>query len=314
MFRSERPQKGRLRQFHQIGVEIIGSRSPQIDGEVIWRLNKLLRLFGLEGFLIKLNSLGCKADKARFSEKLKDYLKKEKNRLCDDCKVRIEKNALRVLDCKNETCGHVIKNAPDITDSLCQDCILHFSTVKAMLESEKINFERVKNLVRGLDYYTGTVFEVTHPALGGQDALAAGGRYDNLVKEMGGQDAGATGFAIGMERVMIALGDKKNAFAEPAVVYIATLGKDGKIKGLRLAEELKKELNKDNLKIITLIDFAESSLKSQMRSADKNGAKFVIIIGDDEVAKGEVTIRDMATKEQASVRFADAVKTVKEKL
>ena len=169
-------------------------------------------------------------------------------------------------------------------------------------------------MVRGLDYYTGTVFEVTHPALGGQDALAAGGRYDNLVKDMGGPDARATGFAIGMERVIIALGDKKDSFAGPTVVYIATLGKDAKINGLKLAEELKKELNKDRLKIITLIDFAESSLKSQMRNADKNMAKIVIIIGDDEIAKGEATLRDMASKEQTSVKFSDIVKVVSEKL
>jgi len=310
MFRSERPQKGRSRQFHQIGVEIIGSSSPQIDGEAIFRLDGLLKLFGLKDFTIKLNSLGCKDDKAKFELQLKDYLRAEKSRLCDDCKVRMEKNVLRVLDCKNENCKDVIRNAPDI--SLCDPCRDHFATVRACLKGENINFQLTKNLVRGLDYYTGTVFEVTHPNLGGQDALAAGGRYNNLVKGMGGPDVGACGFAIGMERVLIALGcDLPN---KPIVLYVATLGKEGRLEGFKQAEKIKKELNKDRLKIVTFMDFVESPLKSQMGTADKMGAKFVLIIGDDEISKGEAPLRDMATKEQVMVKFSDIINTLKGKL
>lgn len=312
MFRSERPQKGRLRQFHQIGVEIIGSNSPRVDGEVIRRLNSLLKKIGLKDFTIKINSLGCSKDKLNFAVKLKDYLKGEKAHLCDDCRTRMEKNVLRVLDCKNENCGNVIKNAPDVVDSLCSGCVDHFAAVSEILKSEKIDFKRTKNLVRGLDYYTGTVFEVTHPDLGGQDALAAGGRYDNLVKEMDGPDAGACGFAIGMERTLLVLGDKLRE--KPAVLYIATLGKNGKAEGLRLAENIKEELNKDRFGICVFMDIEESSLKSQMRAADGAGAKFVLIIGDDEIAKGEAVLRDMNTKEQINIKFSDTVNIIKEKI
>jgi len=315
MFRSERPQKGRSRQFHQIGLEIIGSRSAQIDFETVWRLAKLLELFGLEDFTVKLNSLGCKLDKPKFAEKLKGYLEGEKSRLCDDCKVRIEKNVLRALDCKNESCIAVMRNAPNIVGSLCPDCVKDFSSVKAMLQSEGVKYEETKNLVRGLDYYTGTVFEVTHPNLGGQDALAAGGRYDNLVKDMGGPDVGAAGFAIGLERVIIALGDKKESFTRPAVVYIATLGHDAKMDGFRLAESLKAELNKDKFKVTTLIDLEESSLKSQLRSADKNGAKVVLILGEDELKQGKVAIKDMeGSKEQFSINKEAVVEEIRKRI
>lgn len=313
MFRSERPQKGRSRQFHQIGVEIIGSDSPQIDFEVIWRLNELLSRFGLKDFVIKVNSLGCKEDKIRFAEKLKGYAQGEKSRLCDDCNARMEKNVLRILDCKNESCISILRNAPSVRDSLCSECDLHFASVKAMLQSERIRFEEAKNLVRGLDYYTGTVFEVTHPGLGGQDALGAGGRYDTLVKDMGGPDVGAVGFALGMERVIIALGDGKDLLIKkPMVAYIATVGNDAKNKGFKLAEEIKSSINTDMVNIIVHVGLGESSLKSQMRSADSTGAQYVLIIGDDELAKGEATLRNMATKEQVGVKFEEAGKKLKE--
>lgn len=315
MFRAENPQKGRQRQFHQIGAEIIGSRDVQFDVEIIMQLDKMLRALGLEGFTIKLNTLGCSKDKAAFSEKLKAYLKGEKNMLCDDCKKRIDKNVLRVLDCKKEPCIHIAKGAPNIVDSLCNDCVQHFITVKAMLQGVGISFVETKNLVRGLDYYTGTVFEIVHPSLGGQDALGAGGRYDNLVKEMGGPDVGAVGYALGIERILIALGNKIESL-RPAVVFFATLGQDAKVKAFKLADELRRACNNPHmLKVVALVGgMGGASLKSQMRSADKNEAKFVIIIGDDEVARGEVTIRDMGTKEQVSVKFTDIVNTMKEKL
>jgi len=316
MFRAERPQKGRSRQFHQVGVEAIGSRSPQVDAEVVMRLNGLLRAFGLEGFVIKLNSLGCKKDKAAFAEKLKAYLESEKNRLCDDCKTRIDKNVLRVLDCKNESCIQLVRNAPNVIDSLCPDCAGHFSKVSAILETLKIDVKVTKNLVRGLDYYTGTVFEVTHPALGGQDAIAAGGRYDNLVKDMGGPDVGAIGFALGIERVILALGDKKGSFSRPAVIYIATLGEQAKTEALKLAEELRTKLNDlHKVNVVTLIDLKESSLKSQMRSADKNGAKAVVIMGEDELKQGKLAIKDMAQGgEQILIDRAAVIEEIKKRI
>ncbi len=315
MFRAERPQKGRSRQFHQIGVERIGSRSPQVDAEVIIRLDRLLKRLGLDNFKIKLNSLGCKTDKENFSGKLKEYLDGNKSGLCDDCKDRIEKNVLRVLDCKSETCKAVLKNAPDMSGSLCGKCADHFAAVRAMLQVAGVEFEIAKNLVRGLDYYTGPVFEVTHQALGSQDAIGAGGRYDNLVKELGGPDVGAVGFAIGIERVIMALGDKKDIL-KPKIIYFAVLGNTARDRCLKLSEEVSKSINDDpcKLKAVVLVGLEGSSLKSQMRNADKQGAKFMIIMGEDEIARGEVAIRDMETKQQENKKFSEIIEHLKNNL
>jgi histidyl-tRNA synthetase len=295
MFRAERPQKGRLRQFHQIGVEVIGSPSPFADIEVLAQLHGMLKAFGLDGFVIKLNSLGCKDDKARFAESLKGYLADKQSRLCEDCKKRMEKNALRVLDCKNESCVQVIRNAPNIFDNLCAPCKDHFTRVKDGLKAVGVRFEETKNLVRGLDYYTGTVFEITHPGLGSQDAIGAGGRYDNLVKDMGGPSVGAVGYALGIERLIIALKGKAPGSGTAKVVYIATLGDAAKIRGQQLAEKIKDE---SVPRLVVLQDISEASLKSQMRSADKNGARFVVIMGEDEMSQGNAKLKDMKEKKE----------------
>lgn len=308
MFRSERPQKGRSRQFHQIGVEIIGTNSPFADAEVIMQLDKMLKCFGLKDFIIKLNSLGCGKDKVKFSDRLRKYLEDKKKLLCKDCKDRMKRNVLRVLDCKNETCVQVVKGAPNILESLCPPCKEHFDKLKNTLKTMKIEFKEEKNIVRGLDYYTGTVFEVTHPALGGQDAIAAGGRYDNLVKDFGGPSVGAVGYALGTERVIIAL--KKTLPASKKVVYVATLGEAAKIHGIQIAEKIRNELPN----LIVLTDIKEASLKSQMRSADKNNAKIAVILGEDELKGRKATIRDMVKKEQVSVNKDNVVAEIKERL
>jgi len=313
MFRSERPQKGRSRQFHQIGIEVIGSGSPQVDGEVIYRLDRLLKAFGLTNATIKLNSLGCNRDKVSFTDKLKKYLQGERKMLCGDCKKRIEKNAMRVLDCKNESCLLVVKKAPKTIDSLCDKCLEHFSLVKAMLQIRgyEVNFKEDHNLVRGLDYYTGPVFEVTHPGLGGQDALAAGGRYDNLVKEFGGPDVGAAGFAIGIERLILALGEKKE-LKQPKILYVATLGNEAKSQGLLLAEKLRSALNGSHkLNCVVLLNMENASLKAQMRSANREKAGVVVILGEDEIKAGKAIIRNMAKKEQATVDKDSVVEEIK---
>ncbi|MBL7156666.1 MAG: histidine--tRNA ligase [Candidatus Omnitrophica bacterium] len=308
MFRSERPQKGRSRQFYQIGVEVIGTRSPFADAEIIAQLDKMLKSFGLEDFTIKLNSLGCMADKAEFAGKLKKYLEDRKKRLCGDCKKRIKKNVLRVLDCKNECCVQVAREAPNLIDSLCASCKEHFEKLKGILSTTKTKFVETKNLVRGLDYYTGTVFEITHSALGGQDAIGAGGRYDNLVKDFGGPSLGAVGYALGIERIIIALKAKGQAKSAETtkILYVATMGDKAKIEGMKIAEEIRRECG---LRVLT--DLKEASLKSQMRTADKNNAKIVIIIGEDELKEGKAVIRDMARKEQKSVNINSVVEEVK---
>jgi len=311
MFRAERPQKGRSRQFHQIGVEVFGTNSPYADVEVIMQATSLLKLFGLSGFTIKLNSLGCKNDKDAFADKLKKFLEDKKNRLCADCKERIKKNALRVLDCKEESCMQVVREAPNILESLCEPCKDHFNKVKRCLESLKVEFKETKNLVRGLDYYTGTVFEITHTALGGQDAIGAGGRYDNLVKDLGGPNVGAVGYALGIERIIIAL--KKELPASKNVVYIATLGDAAKINGVQLAEKIRRDAGLQG--VIVLTDITESSLKSQMRSADKNNAKVVLILGDEELIQKKVVIKDMVgAKEQVCVGLDSAIDELRKRL
>ena len=312
MFRSERPQKGRSRQFHQIGIEVLGAGSPYADAEVIIQLSRMLALFGLSDFKIKLNSLGCKKDKVNFTGKLKKYLGDRKNELCRDCKERLGRNVLRVLDCKNDSCKAVLREAPNILDSLCEPCKEHFNTVKNTLKAMKVAFEETKNLVRGLDYYTGTVFEITHPALGAQDAIAAGGRYDNLVKDFGGPDIGAIGYALGMERIIIALKDRK-ALPEPTTIYIATLGDEAVLRGMLLAEHIRPGLGRDRgMKIRVIEDTEGGPLKAQMKRADKNNAKITIILGEDELKKKEVTIKNMKTGEQISVDEDSLINTLAE--
>ncbi len=307
MFRSERPQKGRTRQFYQIGVEVFGSKTMSADASVITLLSRMLRLFGLKDFNIKLNSLGCKKDKNNFSTKLKDYLKDKKNRFCDDCKLRIDRNVLRVLDCKKDSCVQVMRSAPNIGNSLCEVCKKEFEKLKNILASLKINFTETKNLARGLDYYTGTVFEITHQALGAQDAIGAGGRYDNLVKDMGGPDTPAVGFALGMERIIIALGEKEELSKK--LIYVATLGAEARIEGLKIAQ-----LTENKLDLIITTNLKEGSLKSQLRAADKLGAKFVLILGEDEIGKGVIILRDMDTKEQVEVKREDIVEELKRRI
>jgi len=294
MFRAERPQKGRLRQFFQIGAEVIGSNSPFADIEIIAQINNLMKLFRLKGFKIKLNTLGCVTDKARFAQNLKDYLSDKDQRLCDDCRSRMEKNVLRVLDCKNNGCKDIVRGAPDVLESLCAGCEGHFEKVKNNLTALGIKFEETKNLVRGLDYYTGTVFEITHPSLGGQDAIGAGGRYDNLVKDMGGADVGAVGYALGIERMIIALKDEGRRPEPGNTIYIATIGDAAKLEGIKIAQGIRDGIRQENIAVLT--DIGEASLKSQLRSADKSEAKIVIMIGEDELRQGKVTIKYMSGK------------------
>ncbi|MCX5686355.1 MAG: histidine--tRNA ligase [Candidatus Omnitrophica bacterium] len=314
MFRAERPQAGRMRQFHQIGAEAIGSMAPEIDAEIIVLMANLLDAMKIKGYKIRINNLGCKDDKAGLSKTLRGALAKEKSVLCDDCKKRLEINPLRVLDCKNESCRSVIRGAFKSVKFLCNKCDGHFKKVLGCLDSLGIKYELDPYIVRGLDYYTQTVFEVTHPELGSQDALGAGGRYDNLISDMGGPQLGAAGFALGVERILI-VAAKQGATVYPddkSVIYIAAMGQSAKEKAFELINSLRgiewgKKASFDT-------DYEDKSLKAQMREADKLGAKFVLIIGDDEISKGEAVLRDMATKEQIAVKFSDIINALKGKL
>lgn len=308
MFRRERPQKGRLRQFHQIGVEVIGSDSPYADAEVIAQISKMLSKFGLTDFNIKINSLGCKNDKEKFADSLRRFLSDKESRLCEDCKVRVKKNVLRVLDCKKESCQVLLNSAPKVLQNICSDCNNHFETVKKVLNTLGVKYTVCDNLVRGLDYYTRTVFEITHGGLGSQDAIGAGGRYDNLIKDFGGPLTGAIGYAVGVERILLALSEKQIT-DEHLVIAIATLGDEAKIAGVKLADKIR-----EGTKAVVCSDIKGASLKSQFRAYDKLGAKFVLIIGEDEIKKGVVVLRNMFTKEQLEVEKNMVLEVLKNRL
>jgi histidyl-tRNA synthetase len=305
MFRYERPQKGRLRQFHHIGAEAIGSLEADLDVEIISLADTLLKGFSIDGYKIKINSLGCTKDKKELAKNLHKSLKDKLSRLCTDCHRRFKVNPLRILDCKNESCQEVIRQL-EIRDSyLCLDCKAHFAKVKQGLDLLKINYEVIPYLVRGLDYYTRTVFEITHKDLGAQDALGAGGRYDNLVKELGGPDLGAVGFAFGVERLVLVVSSKSSAVSKK-LVYLITLGGQARKEGLKLLDVLRKNgVSSDT-------DYEEKSLKGAMRKADDLKAACVLILGEDELKKNTVTLKDMTTGKQKEVGQEDLIRELKD--
>lgn len=312
MFRAERPQAGRLRQFSQIGVEAIGSNSPALDAEVIIVMAKLLESFGVKNYAMKLNNLGCSEDKKKLSRALKELFSKNEVAavLCEDCKRRSGTNPLRVLDCKVESCKEIVRKSFKEIDFLCTDCKKHFDDVLKFLDLSKIKYVIDPYIVRGLDYYTRTVFEASCESLGAQNAVGAGGRYDNLISDMGGAQTGACGFAVGVDRVLLSISKEPSEIAAGSRidVFVAPLGEDAYKKAFLVLADLRAS------GIACDIDYENRSLKSQMRSADKAKARFVLIIGDDEVKKGEAALRDMQTKEQVFVGFDKLSATIKGKM
>ncbi len=300
MFRLERPQKGRLRQFHHIGCEAIGSADANLDVEIISLADTLLRNFSISGYKIKINNLGCAKDKKELSAILRNAIKGKLNKLCDDCNLRFKTNVFRVLDCKNAACVEVVNKLDIGKNFLCADCQSHFDKVKSGLDALNINYEVSPRLVRGLDYYTRTVFEIAHPDLGAQDAIGAGGRYDNLVKELGGPDVGAIGFAFGVERLLLVSRSTPQAPLE-GLVYLITLGDEAKKSGINLLMTLR------NKGIACDTDYEGKSLKGALRSANNLKAKFVLILGEDELKKGVVTLKDMISGEQREVKIGNII-------
>ena len=312
MFRYERPQKGRSRQFHQIGVEAIGPSDANTDAGLVFMMAKFLEKIGLKSFKIKLGSLGCNNDKKKFAEGLRRYLLPEKSRLCDDCKVRLEKNVLRTLDCKVESCKILLRNSPKAKDFLCDNCKEHYQRVKDRLRDYTpvgVEFIEDDHMVRGLDYYTGTIFEVTHPALGAQDAIAAGGRYDNLIENFGGKPTPAIGFAVGMERLIMAFPAEEKIRLEEEKqlkLYIVTTGSASYTRADSEIEKLRDQ------GIYCEINYgSDKPVKWQMDRAGKKNAKFVAIFGDEELKNDEVVLRNMKTGEQKNVKITDLAKAVK---
>ncbi len=295
MFRAERPQKGRLRQFHHIGAEAIGSNSPYLDCEIISLSGGFLKEIELKDYEIKINSVGCKDDKDRFTSILKDKLKGKRKILCQDCQRRFNQNTLRILDCKSQNCKETVKGLNLKNAHLCSDCSLHFKKVTELLDKLKIGYSVTPSLVRGLDYYTRTVFEITHKSLGSQDALCAGGRYDNLIRDLGGQDIPAVGLAFGVERLLLAQRVRLKTQHPKIKAFIITLGEKAKEEGFTLLDELRKN------KVSSETDYQNRSLKGQMRKASNLGVRFVIIIGEEELKEDRVTLKDMISGRQEKI-------------
>lgn len=309
MFRYERPQAGRLREFHQIGVEAIGQVSPCLDVEIIDIGFALFKKIGFTDFNIQLNSIGCKKCRPVYERKLKKHLKSYIDGLCSLCKNRLEYNTLRILDCKNKACHLVIKQVPLLENYLCEDCQMHFQKVKRGLRDIGIQFSLNPYLVRGLDYYTRTVFEFVVSSLGAQDTICGGGRYDNLVQELGGPSIPATGFSIGVERLLIAL--NKNGVEIPSVttlfIYIATLGEASQTKGYQIAALFRSQ------GIRTWLNLSEKNLSSQLKIADKKKIRWVMIVGDREVTENRFILRNMQTGNQEKIEM-DRIKELAKRL
>jgi len=307
MFRYDRPQTGRYRQFHQFGVEAFGSNSPYLDSEVIILLIEILKQLGLKNYELHLNSVGCPTCREVYRGKLIKYMAPVKERLCKDCQVRYEKNPLRVLDCKNKACHEAIKGYPTVYEHLCEDCSKHYTLVQSALQENGIDFVHDNNLVRGLDYYTNTAFEIHIPGIGAQSAIGGGGRYNGLVKECGGPDLPGIGFALGMERLLLAmetLFSVENNNFECTDVFVAVMNKDYENKGAKVLNTLRKAGIKAEK------DYNSRSAKAQMKYADKLGSKVVVVLGDDEIEKGFYTIKNMQTSKQIQVSNVDLVESI----
>ncbi|MDI6688255.1 MAG: histidine--tRNA ligase [Desulfobacterales bacterium] len=308
MFRRERPQKGRYRQFYQINAEVFGIDSPFIDAQLIFILAVFFKRLSATEVKAHINSLGCPICRPGFKEALSVFLSAAEEELCSDCRRRRKRNPLRVLDCKVPSCCLAMADAPSILDHLCPECSRHFEAVKNALEKFKVSFEVDKRLVRGLDYYTRTTFEIKTGLLGAQNAVAGGGRYDSLVKALGGPDQPAVGFAIGLDRFVEITDLKAKDFAQDPDIFIAALGE----KSMSMAFDWACVFGLEG--IIAELDFEGKSLKSQMKRADRLGAKHVLIIGEKELEEKTAVLRNMTTKEQLLVPLDNVIKTVKDKM
>ncbi len=298
MFRHERPQRGRLRQFHQLNAEVFGSNAPGTDAELIALALDILDAGGARGLRLEINSLGCPACRPAFREALKKFLTGLREKLCEDCQRRVERNPLRVLDCKRQECQSLYVDAPRLEDFLCPACKEHYLSVLKDLETLNITYVKNPRLVRGLDYYVRTTFEIKAPDLGAQDTVAAGGRYDGLVKALGGPDIPGVGFAIGLERFLL-IAELPEDLSPPLDLFVAALGEEAR----RLVLPLVRNLRRHGLMVD--LDHEGRSLKAQLKQANRLRARFALIIGEKELQEGKVLLRDMTTGAQEPLAQAE---------
>ena len=289
-FRYEKPQAGRLREHHQFGIETVGSYTPETDAEVILLALSLFKKLGVHDLMLHINSIGCPECRREYNTALREYLGAYINEMCETCRGRFEKNPMRIIDCKEEKCRQIVKNAPRTIDYLCDSCRSHFEGVKACLDAAGAEYVIDPDIVRGLDYYTGTVFEVISNRIGAQGAVCAGGRYNGLIEELGGQSIPAVGFGMGMER-LLAVMEANDAFfpePEPITVYFAAQGEAARVKAFALTQQLREK------GVSAEFDHMERSFKAQFKYANKLGARYTVAIGDEELELGRVKIKCMA--------------------
>jgi histidyl-tRNA synthetase len=308
MFRHERPQKGRYRQFHQIDAEVFGIDDPMLDAEIMYMLRLLLERIGLRDVVLHINSLGCSQCRAEYRVELKDFLAREALGFCPDCQRRRHTNALRVFDCKVERCRELLVEAPMLLDRICPGCAQHFAQVRQTLDQLHTSYHIDPRMVRGLDYYTRTTFEVITDQLGAQNAVGGGGRYDGLMRDLGGPDLPGIGFAMGMERLILLLQQQDVGSRRQPMLFVAALGDAARRRAFVLTQELRAE------GLATEMDYGGASLKSQMRKADKLQVRFVAILGDEEMTRGALQLRDMVTKIQESVPFEQVPQVLMRKI
>ena len=301
-FRHERPQAGRLREFHQFGVEMAGSALPSADAEVISLAKQILDQIGLKNIELHINSIGCPVCRKNYHKALKEYFSGSRECLCGTCQERLEKNPMRLLDCKVESCKEIAKDAPLILDYLCDDCKTHFEKLKSNLDALGIAYTVDPRIVRGLDYYTKTVFEFVTTEIGAQGTVCGGGRYDGLIEQLGGQPTPALGFGMGLERLLLVLKSQGISLSEEknCDIYFVPMGEQAELKAMQLTAMLRKD------GVSAQSDVMGRSLRAQMKYADKINARFTAVIGDNELEKGEAVLKNMKSGEKITVKLDDA--------
>ncbi len=300
-FRHEKPQAGRLREFHQFGVEMFGTSSPYADADVIMLAKEVLSTCGIGNVKLNINSIGCPECRKKYQEALVEYFSARKDDLCETCQERLIKNPMRLLDCKVPKCSEIAKDAPVILDYLCEDCREHFEKLKAILDEYKIEYTVNPKIVRGLDYYTKTVFEFVYDGIGAQGTVCGGGRYDGLVSSLGGQPTAALGFGMGLERLIMTMEGEGVDFLDPHVpdIYFAPMGEKAYSAASKLCQDLRAEGYSAEF------DIVGRGLKPQMRYANKAGAKFVCVLGDNETQSGQAKLKNMRTGDETPVNLDD---------
>ena len=298
-YRYEKPQAGRLREFHQFGVECFGTASPLADAEIIALAKSIFDTLGVRDLSLEINSIGCPKCRAEYHKALKEYFASRKDELCDTCKGRLDRNPMRILDCKSPICHEIAQGAPVVIDYLCDECKEHFEKVQKYLDAQNIEYKINPQIVRGLDYYTKTVFEFVSNSIGAQGTVCGGGRYDGLVEELGGQHTASLGFAMGLERLMLLMEAQGCEFpqAEKPDLFIVALGEKATLKSVEIAKDMREE------GFSALLDLNQRSIRAQMKYADKLGAKFNVVIGDNEVENKIAKLKNMQTGEETEINL-----------